>query len=423
MSRSTRRSGARVFCRHFVNPIASQPLHSSRRSFLKQVAGTGALAFASKTRASEPPRKWRVAVIGHTGRGDFGHGLETPWRRSPEAEIVGVADAGREGEAKAQKRFTGTRFFPDYHRMLAEVRPDIVLVTPRHADQHLAMTQAAAEAGARGIYLEKPLCRTLGEADAMIAACTPRGVAAAVAHRNRYHPALPVVQRLVAEGGIGRLLEIRGRGKEDNRGPGTDLWVLGSHVLNVALCFTGRPVACTGTLLTGGRPATKADLQEGGDAVGKVAGDALHVRFDTATNVPIFFDSRKGTGVPSAGFGLQLIGTEGVIDLRMDETPLAQHLAGNPFRPVKEARAWTPITSGGLGQPDPIADVARLVSSHELAARDLHAAIRERREPLCSLQDARTLVELTMATFESHRRGGSRVELPFTGAGNPLELL
>lgn len=406
-----------------MNPFVPRPPHPSRRSFVKQVAGTGALMFASAGRAGEPPRKWRVAVIGHTGRGDFGHGLETPWRNSAEAGIVAVADAGREGETKAQKRFAGTRFFTDYHRMLGEVKPDIVLITPRHADQHLAMTQAAAEAGAKGIYLEKPLCRTLGEADAMIAACAPRGVAVAVAHRNRHHPALPVVQRLVHEGAIGRLLEIRGRGKEDNRGPGTDLWVLGSHVLNVALCFTGQPVACTGTLLACGRSATKADLHDGGDAVGKVAGDELHVRFDTATQVPIFFDSKKGAGVPSAGFGLQLIGTEGVIDLRMDETPLAQLLAGNPFRPVKQARAWTPITSGGLGQPDPIPDVARLVSSHELAARDLHAAIRERRAPLCSLQDARTLVELTMATFESHRRGGTRIELPFTGAGNPLELL
>ncbi len=406
-----------------MNPVAPRTWPSSRRSFLKLAAGTGALVLTGAVRAGEPPPKWRVAVIGHTGRGDFGHGLETPWRKSAEAEIVAVADAGRDGQAKAQKRFAGTRFFTDYRRMLGEVKPDIVLVTPRHADQHGAMTQAAAEAGAKGIYLEKPLCRTLGEADAMIAACAPRGVAVAVAHRNRYHPALPVVQRLVREGVIGRLLEIRGRGKEDNRGPGTDLWVLGSHVLNIALCFTGRPMACAGTLLTGGRPATKADLHEGGDAIGKVAGDALHARIDTATHVPIFFDSRKGTGVPSAGFGLQLIGTEGVIDLRMDETPLAQLLAGNPFRPVKSPRAWTPITSGGLGVPDPIPEVARLVSSHELAARDLHAAIRERRAPLCSIDDARTLVELTMATFESHRRGGARVELPFGGTGNPLELL
>lgn len=399
-------------------------LVSSRRTFLKLAAGAGAAStVAPRAWAAEPARKWRVAVIGHTGRGDFGHGLETPWRKAADAEIVAVADAGREGETKAQKRFGGIRFFTDYRRMLGEVKPDIVLITPRHADQHLAMTQAAVEAGAKGLYLEKPLCRDLGEADAIVASCATRGVAAAVAHRNRYHPALPVVQRLVHEGAIGRLVEIRGRGKEDNRGPGTDLWVLGSHVLNVALCFTERPVACSGTLLAGGRPVTKADLQEGGDAVGKVAGDELHVRYDTAGQIPIFFDSKKGAGVPTAGFGLHLVGTEGVIDLRMDENPLAHYLPGNPFRPVTQARAWIPITSGGIGQADPIPDVARLVSSHELAARDLHAAIRERRPPLCSVENARTLVELTMAAFESHRRGGARVELPYREPGNPLERL
>lgn len=396
---------------------------SSRRVFLKLAAGAGVAAFAPVARAAEPARTWRVAVIGHTGRGDFGHGLETPWRTAADAEIVAVADAGRDGETKARKRFAGVRFFSDYRRMLGAVKPDIVLITPRHADQHLAMTQAAVAAGAKGLYLEKPLCRDLAEADAIVAACAARGVAAAVAHRNRYHPALPVVQRLVKEGAIGRLLEIRGRGKEDNRGPGTDLWVLGSHVLNIALCFTGRPVACTGTLLAGGRPATKADLQEGGDAVGKVAGDELHARFDTAEGVPIFFDSKKGAGVPSAGFGLHLVGTEGVIDLRMDEHPLAHYLPGNPFRPSIQARAWVPISSGGVGQPDPVPEIARLVSSHALAARDLHAAIRERRPPLCSVEDARTLVELTLAAFESHRRGGARVELPFREPGNPLERL
>ena len=394
-----------------------------RRSFLKQAVLSSAAALALPSWASDSPRKWKVGVIGHTGRGDFGHGLETPWRNSPDAEIVAFADGGPDGAAKSQKRFGTARAFGDYRRMLAEMKPDIVLVATRHADQHLAMTLAAVEAGAKGIYLEKPLCRNLGEADAMVAACRKAGVAAAVAHRNRYHPTLPMVQRLVDEGAIGKLLEIRTRGKEDARGPATDFWVLGSHLMNVALCFTGRAVACTASLLTAGRPATKVDLYEGTDAVGKVAGDAMHARFETEKHIPIFFDSKKNAGVREAGFGLQLIGTGGIIDLRIDETPFAQLLAGNPFRPVKDARAWVPITTGGVGKPDSIANVAQLVSTHELAARDLHEAMRTKRAPLCSIEDGRTLVELTMAAFESHRRGGVRIELPFTSPGNPLEQL
>ena len=36
--------------------------------------------------------------------------------------------------------------------------------------------QGAAQAGVRGIYLEKPMCRTMAEADEMIAACEEHGV-------------------------------------------------------------------------------------------------------------------------------------------------------------------------------------------------------------------------------------------------------
>lgn len=401
--------------------MTSEP---SRRDFLRTALLTTAAVAAPNWARAQSAGKVRVAVVGHTGRGEFGHGLDAPWRRSADAEIVAVADAGADGEAKARSRFGGARFYTDYRKMFETARPELVLVTPRHADQHLAMAFAAIEAGAKALYIEKPMCRTVGEADTLVAACARAGVVAAVAHRNRYHPALPVVQRLVREGAIGQVLEIRGRGKEDERGGATDLWVLGSHVLNVALCFTGRAVACTGSLSTAGRPATRKDLEEGGDAVGKVAGDEVHARFDTEQGIPIFFDAKKkGRPGQGAGFGLQLIGNEGVIDLRLDETPIAHHLAGNPFRPVAHPRTWTPITTGGLGKPDVMADVARLVSSHEMAARDLMAAWQTHRAPLCSVEDGRIVIAMIMATFESHRRGGARVEFPFAVPDNPLERL
>ena len=66
----------------------------------------------------------------------------------------------------------------------------------------------------------------------MIAACEKRNVKLAVAHRNRYHPALAQIDKLIASGELGKMLEIRGRGKGDRRGGGEDLWVLGSHILN-----------------------------------------------------------------------------------------------------------------------------------------------------------------------------------------------
>ena len=392
----------------------------SRRQFL---ATTLAAGVGSVLPAAEPEKKWRVAVIGHTGRGDYGHSIDSLWKGMPETEIVAVADANPAGLAKAKERLKVDAGFADYREMLKQVAPDIVAVCPRHIDQHRDFAVAAAEAGARGIYIEKHFCRTLAEADEIIAACDKSGTKLAVAHRNRYHPALPAVQRLVADGGIGQLLEIRARGKEDKRGGALDLWVLGSHILNLVPVFAGQPLACSATLLQDGRPVTKDDIRDGAEGVGPVGGNALHARWDMPGGVPVFFDSRQNMGVAAANFGLQLIGTSGLIDLRIDTHPIAHLVPGNPFLPAKDPRPWIPISSAGPGEPEPIADAATLVASHRLAARDLLAAIRENRAPLSGIRDARLNVEMILAAFESHRLGGQRTVFPLTVRDNPLASL
>ena len=392
----------------------------ARRQFL---ATTLAAGLGATLRAAEPEKKWRVAVIGHTGRGDYGHSIDSLWKAMPETELVAVADADPGGLAKAKERLKVDAGFADYREMLRQTAPDIVAIGPRHIDQHRDFVIAGAAAGARGIYMEKPFCRTLAEADEMIAACDKSGTKLALAHRNRYHPALPAVQRLVADGGIGQLLEIRTRGKEDQRGGPLDLWVLGSHILNLLPVFAGQPVACTATLLQDGRPVTREDIREGAEGLGPLGGNALHARWEMAGGVPAFFDSRENAGVAAANFGLQLIGTKGLIDLRIDTHPIAHLVPGNPFMPAKDARPWIPISSAGPGEPEPVENCATLVGSHRLAARDLLAAIRENRAPLCGIRDARLTVEMILAAFESHRLQGQRVPFPLAVRDNPLARL
>ena len=100
------------------------------------------------------------------------------------------------------------------------------------------------------------------------------------------------------------------------------------------------------------------------------------------------------------------------------------HLSpGNPFQPVKEPRPWIPITTAGASQPEPIVDLAKQVSSHVTAAKDLLAAVQENRQPLCGAQDARLIVEMIFAVFESHRLEGKRVTLPLAALRNPLSTL
>ena len=109
----------------------------NRRAFL----ASGSTAIATAILAKNPPRKLRVGVIGHTGRGNYGHGLDTVWLKVPETEIVAVADAHDGGLANAKKKLQVTEGFANYRTMLRKVKPDIVAVCPRHADHLEAMRE------------------------------------------------------------------------------------------------------------------------------------------------------------------------------------------------------------------------------------------------------------------------------------------
>ncbi len=392
----------------------------NRRAFLSTTLASS-LALHQSRAAS--PAHTRVAVIGHTGRGNYGHGVDTMWLDMPETQIVAVADADAKGLAGAVKKLKQAKGFADYHQMLAEMKPEIVAIGPRHIDQHHAMAMAAIEAGARGIYMEKPFCPTLTQADEIVAACEKHGARLALAHRNRYHPVLPQLKKMIADGAIGRPLEYRLRGKEDARGGSLDLWVLGSHLFNLTHYFAGAPKACTATIFQEGRLMTKADIKEGDEGIGPLAGNEVHARFEMADGLPAYFDSVQNAGVKTAGFGVQIIGTEGIIDLRIDNEPLAHLLAGSPFGPNDKARTWVPITTAGLGKPEPVTDILKQVGGHVAAGRDLLAAVKENREPLCSAKDARLTMEMTMGIFESHRLNSQRVELPLKDRRHPLTRL
>lgn len=377
------------------------------------LASLPAALISTSSLAADTGKQLRVAVIGHTGRGGYGHGLDTMWKAIPASEIVAIADADAAGLEAELKKIGAGKGFADYKAMLAEARPDIVAIGPRHIDQHRDMMLAAIRNGAKGIYIEKPFVRSLAEADEVLAAAEKSGTKIAIAHRNRYHPALPMVAKLIADGAIGRVLEMRGRGKEDPRGGSLDMWVLGSHVMGVAMALAGAPRACTAGVYQGGKPVAKADVKDGDEGIGPLAGDEVHARFEMENGVPFFFDSIKDGRLKKpayddpASFGLQIFGNAGVIDLRMDQEPFAWIQTGKePRKPVLEDK-----------------DLAKRVSSHEVSGIDLIAAIQENRAPLCDGQQGRQIIEMISAVFESHRLGGQRVTFPLQTRVNPLTLL
>jgi predicted dehydrogenase len=364
--------------------------------------------------------KFRIAVIGHTGRGNYGHGIDTVWSALPECEIVGVADPDDAGRSAAAKRLKAPEAFADWREMLDRVKPNIVAICPRWLDQHRDMVVGAAERGIH-MYIEKPLCRTLAEADEMVAACNQHQVKLALAHQTRYSPILPVIRDLIESDQIGQVLELRGRGKEDARGGGEDLWVLGSHVMNLMHHFGGAPQWCFGTVQQQGRPITKQDVVDGPEGIGKLAGDSVAAMYGMEDSVRAYFGSRRGMGGSNSRFGLQIYGSKGVIEVLTGFIPAAHLLPDPTWSPGRSGKAWIPISSAGLGKPEPISGRGQ-DSGNIAACLDLLSAIQTDRLPECSVYEGRTTVEMIAAVFESQRLGRA-VSLPLETRENPLTLL
>jgi predicted dehydrogenase len=208
-----------------------------------------------------------AAVIGRTGRGDYGHGLDLVWNNLPGVKLVAVADDNKMGLASKAKQLKVDKAYSDYRKMLDEVKPSLVSIGCRWLDQHRDMVVEAANRGVH-IYLEKPLCRTLAEADEMVDALERTQTKLVCAHTTRHSPKVAVMKQLIADGKIGRILELRGRGKEDQRGGGEDLWVLGTHVMDLIRLFGGDPLWCMSMVNVQHKPATRADVVEGAEGIG-----------------------------------------------------------------------------------------------------------------------------------------------------------
>ncbi len=362
--------------------------------------------------------KYRVGVIGHTGRGDYGHGLDTVWLQLPEVEIVGVADVDEEGRAAAARRLGAPRAFADYRKLLDETKPDIVSICQRWLDKHCEMVVAAAERGSH-VYLEKPLCRTPEEADQMLTACDKHNVKLAIAHQTRYSPKLQVIRDMVHDGRIGKVIEIRGRGKEDQRGGGEDLWVLGSHVMNLMHAFCGEPQWCFASVEQDGQPLTKQHVREGSEGIGPLAGDTVRAMYGMPEEVTAYFGSRRNAGGNPTRFGLQIFGSKGIIEILTGYLPDAYILPDPSWSPGRSKAKWIPISSAGAGKPEPLRSDNQ--TGNVVACRDLISAIEQDRQPECNILEGRMTVEMIASVFASQMTGG-RVKIPLETRINPLSL-
>jgi predicted dehydrogenase len=369
----------------------------------------------------QPP--YRAAVIGRTGRGDYGHGLDVALLHQPKLTVVAVADEDPKGRADAAKRLGVERSYEDYRAMLDREKPEFVVVGPRWVDAHKEMILACAERGIH-MFCEKPMARDVAECDAIVAACERAHVKLAIAFQTRYGPRYERAKELIRSGAIGEVLEIRGRGKEDRRGGGEDLLVLGPHIMDVFRDLLGEPAWCFARVTEGGRPITRASVRDGAEGLGPLAGDRIDAIYGFAGTAAVahFATARPKDGA-NRRFGLHVYGGKGVIELLTGWLP-ADFLLADPSWTGAATRArWTPISSAGLDKPEPLGGGSSMVEANRLIVADLIHAVEADTQPRASVYDGRAALEMLLACHASQAQGRP-VTLPLAErTRHPLETL
>jgi predicted dehydrogenase len=349
-------------------------------------------------------RRLRLGMVGG-GEGAFIGGVHRiAARLDDEFEFVAGAlssDPHRAATSAAALRLAPERSYADFRTMATEEakRPDgidvVAIVTPNHL--HHAPARAFLDAGI-DVICDKPLARTVGEAEDLVAAVSASGRALTVTYNYTGYPMVRHARELVSAGGLGTLrivqveypqdwlttpIEADGhkqaawRTDPERSGMAGALGDIGTHAFNLAEFVTGLRCETVAAQLTAFVPGRRLDddatvlLRFGGGARGSL------------------WCSQVAPGHEN-GLRLRVYGEAGSIEWAQ-ESP-------NQLRHAPYGKPPTVISRGGAGAGAVAAHATRIPAGHpegylEAFAqlyRDAAALIRARRDgepppPECAL--------------------------------------
>jgi len=294
--------------------------------------------------------------------------------------------------------------------MLRAEKPDLVTIGPRTVDQRIEMITAVAEASAH-ILMEKPLAGSVPEADAIAKIAARHKIKIQLGHGARVSPLTATIHKMVADGAIGELVEIRARGKEDKRSGGEDLVVLGTHTFDQIRLFGGNPKWVFAHVTAKGREMARGDVRQGSEPVGLIAGDSIEALFGLERGLHASFSSRANSHQKGERFGITLCGARGMIWRGAVRGGEAYILRSPDWR-----GSWEPVRAGSTNQTPAFNPV------NNTLALDLLSAIEENREPLCGIAEGRWTIEMVSGIYQSQRLGRP-VPFPLQDRRDPLATM
>lgn len=141
------------------------------------------------TGAGTGSRKLRVAVV---GCGEFGRNHARVYRELESVELVGIFDRDAERAGKIAQEFH-TRAFHSIEELSGAVDAASVAVpTAAHREVGCLLMETGVD-----VLVEKPMARTVAEADELVALAKRNGRILQVGHVERFNPAVLAVEPVV----------------------------------------------------------------------------------------------------------------------------------------------------------------------------------------------------------------------------------
>jgi predicted dehydrogenase len=119
-------------------------------------------------------------------------------------EVAAVCDLDGESARACAERYGIQAAFTDWHELVAHPLDAVMVLT---SGSHAPIAEAAARAG-RHVFVEKPMCYSAAEGQAMVAAADQAGVILMVGYPKRYDPAFTRMREETAELEGARLLRV-----------------------------------------------------------------------------------------------------------------------------------------------------------------------------------------------------------------------
>lgn len=143
----------------------------------------------------------RYGIIGY---GYWGPNLARAFNQAKDSTLVAVADQQGKNRERAALLYPKIRVFEDAHEMIRDPGIDVIAVaTP--VSTHFALAKAALEAG-KHVVVEKPLCSTAAEAQALVELAARKNLQILTDHTFVYTTAVRYIAQLRAAGDLGRVL-------------------------------------------------------------------------------------------------------------------------------------------------------------------------------------------------------------------------